>query len=79
MKSWSDNPSPIHWSITLVIDWMHVTVLVDVLRALGTESAVVADWGCWVIHVYVSGNAANRTAMGAAGACEGECVSCTVL
>ena len=52
--------------------WSHVAVLVGVLRAHGTESAEVAEEGFWAIWNLAVGNAANATALVAAGACEGE-------
>ena len=49
-----------------------VEVLVDVLRAHGTESAAVAEQGCTAIDNLAYWNAAIATALVAAGACEGE-------
>ena len=51
---------------------LHVAVLVDVLRAHGTESAGMAEQGCRAIARLALKDAANRTALVAAGACEGE-------
>ena len=49
-----------------------IAVLIDVLRAHGTESAAVADWGCGAIGKLAVKDDANATALVAAGACEGE-------
>ena len=52
---------------------MHVSVVIDTLRAHGTMSAAaVAEEGCWAIAFLALGNAANCAALGAAGACECE-------
>ena len=52
--------------------WSHVAVLVDVLRAHGTESAAVAEEGSGAIQNLAYGDAAIATALVFAGACEGE-------
>ena len=46
-------------------------VVVSVLRTQGPASVAVAEQGCWAI-VNLAADDANRTALGAAGACEGE-------
>ena len=51
---------------------MHVTAVVDVLRAHGTESDMLAFLGCRAIMELAADDAANRTALVAAGACQGE-------
>ena len=49
-------------------------VVVAVLRGMGSQSVGVAEAGCWAI-VNLAYNATNTTALGAAGACEGGCMS----
>ena len=49
-------------------------VVVAVLRAVGSHSVEVAEQGCWAIWNMAELNATNRTALGAAGACEGGCM-----
>ena len=45
-------------------------VVVAVLRAVGSQSVGVAEHGCRAI-INLAVDATNRTALGAAGACEG--------
>ena len=47
-------------------------VVVSVLRTQGLASVAVAEKGCWAILNLANNHAANSTALGAAGACEGE-------
>ena len=51
---------------------MYVAVLVAVLQAHGRDSARVVAQGCRAIGCLATFDAANKTALGAAGACEGE-------
>jgi hypothetical protein len=46
-------------------------VVVAVLRAVGSQSAGVAEKGCGAILNLALSNDTNKTALGAAGACEG--------
>ena len=47
-------------------------VVVSVLRTQGPASVAVAEWGCRAILNLAANHDANQTALGAAGACEGE-------
>ena len=46
-------------------------VVVAVLRAVGSQSVGVAEYGCGAIKNLAVDHATNKTALGAAGACEG--------
>ena len=46
-------------------------VVVAVLRAVGSQSVEVAKQACGAISNLAGNNATNKTALGAAGACEG--------
>ena len=58
--------------IMIMFGWFYVSVLVDVLKAHGKESAAVAEQGYRAIWFLASGSPANRTAFGVVGACDGE-------
>ena len=50
-------------------------VVVAVLRTVGSQSVGVAEAGCGAIWNLAADDETNRTALGAAGACKGKCMS----
>ena len=51
---------------------MHVAVLIDLVKAHGTVSVLVAAEGCWAIYNLAGGDVHNCSALVAAGVCKGE-------
>lgn len=47
-------------------------VLLEVLRAQELQPALLAEWGCFAIRNLACDSEMNKTALGAAGACEGK-------
>ena len=47
-------------------------MLVGVLKAHGAMSTTVAEQGCGAMYALTASNATNVSALGVAGACEGE-------